>query len=146
MSVADASFNAWPAGVPDTPAGALSMMVRLDEARPMVFRGRAVGPQEMAVARSGAGFECVCRAGARFVVVSLPQREVVRCASDLWHEPSLLAHSPDRLRFADSARFAAQYRQRYGEVPSATLRRVLGEPPVNGSHRDGTWFTGPTRC
>jgi AraC family ethanolamine operon transcriptional activator len=269
----------------DTPAGALSMMVRLDEARPMVFRGRSVGSQEMAVARSGAGFECVCRAGARFIVVSLPQKEVVRCASDLWHEPNLLTHSPDRLRFADSARrsrrleacgrllaavleqplilgderatalleeklleglllnahvaasgasmrsrsnlarkayrylqdradqvpsireicaatrasyatlergfretygmtpramitamrlsgarrtllhpdptttvtavalrwgfvefgrFAAQYRQRYGEVPSATLRRVQGETPVGGSHRDGIWFTGLT--
>jgi AraC family ethanolamine operon transcriptional activator len=269
----------------DNPAGALSIGVRVDEARPMIYRGRAIRPLEMNVARAGEGYETICPSGLRFVVVSLPQEKAERCAADLWHEPGLLGHSRDRLRFADAARrshfleacgrllaavqeqplmlederaaellevklleglllnahvascasersryslvrqayrylqdradqvpsireicaatrasyatlergfretygmtpkammtamrlagarrallhpdatttvtavalrwgfvelgrFSVQYRQRYGEMPSETLRRVRGEPSVNGVHRDGTWFTGPLR-
>jgi hypothetical protein len=68
----------------DNPAGAISIGVRVDEARPMVYRGRAVGPLEMTVARSGEGFENVCPSGARFVAVSLAQEKVERYAADLW--------------------------------------------------------------
>lgn len=270
----------------ENPAGMLSVVVPVDEVRPMAYRGLALGPMEMAVTRSGEGYECVCRSGARFAVVSLAQEKIERYAADLWHGPSLLEHSPDRLRFADSARrscfldacgrilaaveeqpdvlgdqraavlleekcleglllnahvasscalersrynlarqayqylqdradrapsiremcaatrasyatlergfrethgmtpkammtamrlcgarrallhpdatatvtgvalrygfvelgrFSARYRQRYGEVPSETLRRARGESPVNGSHLDRTCFAGPIR-
>jgi hypothetical protein len=78
----------------DNPAGAISIGVRVDEARPMVYRGRAVGPLEMTVARSGEGFENVCPSGIRYIVVSLPQGKAERYAADLWHEPGLLGFGP----------------------------------------------------
>jgi transcriptional regulator GlxA family with amidase domain len=41
-----------------------------------------------------------------------------------------------RWGFVEFGRFSVQYRQRYGEVPSETLRRTRGE--VNGSNRTGS--------
>ncbi len=37
-----------------------------------------------------------------------------------------------RWGFVEFGRFSALYRQRYGEAPSQTLRRVRGAPPVDG--------------
>ena len=51
-----------------------------------------------------------------------------------------------RLGFVEFRRFAAQYRRRYGEVPSEAPGRVRGLPlRVTESDRHGTHVTGPTR-
>ncbi len=38
-----------------------------------------------------------------------------------------------RWGFVELGRFSALYRRRYGEVPSQTLRRVRGAPPIDGA-------------
>jgi AraC-like DNA-binding protein len=106
------------------PAGTLSVVVPVDGARPMVCRGRRVGPMQMAVIRSGDEYECVARAGARFVVVSLPQEKAERCAADLWHDPDLLTRSPDRLRFADAAR-RSHFLEACGRLQAAVQEQPL---------------------
>ena len=114
----------------ENPAGAISIVVRIDATRPMVYRGRSLGPMEMVVARSGEGYECVCRSGARFVVVSLAQEKVERVAADVWHEPNLLKRSPDRLRFADSVR-----RSDFLDACGRLLGAVEARPDVLGDQR-----------
>jgi AraC-like DNA-binding protein len=114
----------------ENPVGAVSIGVRVDEARPMVYRGRAVGPLEMTVARSGEGYENVCPSGARFFVVSLAQAKIERCAADLWHVPNLLTHAPDRLRFAD-----ATHRARFLGACERILAGVQAQPHVLENER-----------
>lgn len=107
----------------DNPAGTLSLAVPLDEARSMVFRGHGVGSLEMGVVRTGEDYECVCRSGARFVVVSLAQEKVSRYAADLWRGPSPSEHSPDRFRFVDSA-----HRSHYLDACARVLGAVHEHP------------------
>ena len=106
----------------ENPAGMLSIVVPVDQARPMAYRGRAVGPMEMALTRSGEDFECVCPSGARFALVSLAQEKVERYAADLWHGPNLLEFR-DRIRFVDAA-----HRLRYVEACERILAAVNEQP------------------
>jgi len=47
-----------------------------------------------------------------------------------------------RWGFVEFGRFSAQYRQRYGEVPSETLRRTRGGLPQQDGSRSSTRFPG----
>jgi AraC-like DNA-binding protein len=86
-----------------TPPGTISVACPVDDARPMVLRGHLVEPLQLALSRSGDGYECLCRFGVRFVVVSVALERAERYAADMWHEQRLGRDSPDRLRFVDVA-------------------------------------------
>jgi AraC-like DNA-binding protein len=86
-----------------TPVGTVSVAVPVDDALPMVLRGRVVEPMQLGMTRSGDGFECLCRFGVRFVVASVALEKAERYAGDLWHEQNLARGSRDRLRFVDLA-------------------------------------------
>jgi AraC-like DNA-binding protein len=114
----------------ENPAGALSVVVPVDGTRPMAYRGRALGPKETAVVRSGEAYECLAASGARFVVVSLPQEKIERYSADLWHEPGFGGHAPDRLQFVDHA-----HRATYLDACARILGAVDDQPCVLGDPR-----------
>ena len=89
----------------------------------MVHRGHGVGPMEMALIRSGEGYECVCPSGTRFVIASVAQESAERHAADLWHRPDVWRDSPDRLQFVDSA-----HRSRYLDACVRILSAVTEQP------------------
>ena len=102
----------------ENPAGTLSIVVPIDEKRPMVHRGHDIGPMQMGLIRSGEGYECVSRFGAEFVIASVARESLERHAADLWHTPDEWRDLPDRLQFVDSA-------HRSGFLDAC--RRILGE-------------------
>ena len=108
-----------------TPPGMVSVAVPVDDARPMVHRGRLIEPMELGLARSGEGFECLCRSGIRFVVVSFAQEKAERYAADLWHQPNLGSAPLDRLRFVDS-----EHRSRYLDACRRFFDIVHDRPAV----------------
>lgn len=117
----------------ENPPGTLSIVAPVDDGRPMVHRGHGIGPLQAALIRSGEGYECVGRSGARFVIASVAQETLERHAADLWHEAAGWRHAPDRLQFPDS-----EHRSRYLHA----CRRILGivheQPGVLGDQRVAT--------
>jgi AraC family ethanolamine operon transcriptional activator len=109
----------------ENPAGTLSLVVPLDDARPMIHRGHFIQPRQIGLIRSGEGYECVCRSGVRFVAASVALEKAERYAADLWHEPGLERHSTDRLVFVDSA-----HRSRYLAACRRFLDIVSQQPAV----------------
>ncbi|BCS32058.1 hypothetical protein TBR22_A12630 [Luteitalea sp. TBR-22] len=85
------------------PRGSVVMGIPLDQSRPMLQRGQVMDTQHPGLLSSGQGFECVCRAGARFLTVVLANDTLERYAADLWHEPRLVAQAPERLDFLSEA-------------------------------------------
>lgn len=106
------------------PVHTLSIVVPVD-GRLMVHRARGIGPLEAGMTRSGEEYECVCRAGASFIVASLACEVAERHAADLWHEPDALGHTSDRLEFDD-----ATHRSRYVEACRRIMRVVQSQPGV----------------
>jgi AraC family transcriptional regulator, ethanolamine operon transcriptional activator len=101
------------------PKGSMSIAVPLDESRPMVHCGHNVDGPEMAVVRTGQGFELVNRSGAHHLVASFSESRLEQYAADIWGDPDLLKHTAYRLRFKDREhrlRFVDAYQTILGDV------------------------------
>jgi AraC-like DNA-binding protein len=109
------------------PAGTMSLAIPVDDTRPMVHRGHAILPMQVGLARSGEGYECVCRAGARFVVASVAEEKAEQYATDLWHEPEPWRRALSRLQFEGAA-----LRSRYLDACWRILGVAAGQPGVLG--------------
>lgn len=109
----------------DTPKGSVTLAVPVDEARPMVHRGRGVEGLDMCVTRSGTGFELVNRFGTHHLVVSVSQTMLEQYAGDLWCEPRMIGDSADRLRFPDVTK-----RRGYVEICQRMLDDVRRQPDL----------------
>jgi AraC-like DNA-binding protein len=96
----------------------------------MVHRGHGIGSLQMALTRSGEGFDCLCRRGVRFVVASVARARAEQYAADLWHDPDAWGSSTDRIRFADAAS-----RERYLDTCGRILAAVNAQPGLLGDAR-----------
>lgn len=114
----------------ENPAGMLSLVVPVDDARPMAHRGHGIDSLQLGLTRSGEGFECICPHGVRFVVASVAREKAEQYAADVWHEPGLWRHSTDRGRFVDSAS-----RVSYLGTCDRILTTVNAQPELLGDAR-----------
>ncbi len=87
----------------ETPKGSVTFAAPLDDGLPMVHRGRPIDALEMAVSRSGSGFELLNRSGTFHLVASVPEAVLDQYYADVWGEACTFGGSMDRVRFAEVA-------------------------------------------
>ena len=85
-----------------SPSGHVAVVMPLDT-RPMLYRGRLLGPVEMGVSRDGIGYELVNRHGSNQLVASFAGETLKAYAATMLDEPQLLRHSSDRVNFPDAS-------------------------------------------
>ncbi|MBV8569490.1 MAG: helix-turn-helix transcriptional regulator [Acidobacteriaceae bacterium] len=101
------------------PTGMISVAVSLDQRRPMIHRGHSLDQLQVAITRTGEGFELLNRVGAQHFLVSFSQARLEQYAVDVWHDSRL------RLRFPDLA-----HRMRYIEACETILNDVQKQPAL----------------
>lgn len=105
------------------PKGTTSIVVPLDEKRPMIHCGRDIEPRQMAIADCGNGFELINRFGANHLLATFSQRRMEQYAADCWNESSFRGQLSTRLQFLDLA-----HGQRYVEVCKTALKDIQKQP------------------
>jgi AraC-like DNA-binding protein len=125
LQIADVQHAMGYSSQGNNPKGAFSVFVPLDQRAPMVLRGRPLGPVDMGLLRSRDAIELVCPAGARFLIISIPEDTVERFAATVWHKPHLSARPADRLRFPDPT-----HRLRFIDRCRDTLNDMRAQPGV----------------
>jgi AraC family transcriptional regulator, ethanolamine operon transcriptional activator len=85
------------------PKGTVSIAVPLDEARPMIHRGRVIDPMEIGVHYNGEAYELTNRNGADHILATFSLARFEKYADDIWREPCLWRRKSSRFRFRDSA-------------------------------------------
>lgn len=84
------------------PKGMVSIAVPLDEARPMIHRGRGIDPMEMILHHSGEAYELTNRNGADHLLATFALARFEKYADDIWHEPRYWQRNSSRFRFPNS--------------------------------------------
>jgi len=111
------------------PKGTVSIAVPLDEARPMIHRGRVIDPMEIGVHYNGETYELTNRNGADHILATFSLARFEKYADDIWHEPCLWQQEPYRFRFPDSAQ-----RLLFIEACHTALSDVQKQPILLQSH------------
>ena len=87
----------------ENPKAALSVVVPLDDERPMVYRGRTLDTSEMGLAYNGEAYELRNPAGADHILATVSISKFEQYAADTCLEPAPQERSGHRLRFRDYA-------------------------------------------
>ena len=104
------------------PTGTLSFVVPCTEMQPMIYRGHEIASRQMALIRSGVGFELFCSSGAHFLIASFLGDRVERYIADVWQRPQLGRLAVDRLSLPDEV---------HRELCLDTLTRLLTAVKAN---------------
>ena len=129
LHLGQVSLSVAYAGQGYSPSGHVAVVMPLDE-RPIVYRGRLLGPLEIGVAREGAGYEILNRHGSNQMVASFSRKMMEAHAATMLDEPQYPRHSEDRTSFSD-----ADSRTWFVAVCQRAIDEMKGQPELLANPR-----------